>query len=188
MKKKYIKIISGKWKGKKINTIKHKYLKPTLVIIRKILFEWLKKYIKNKICLECFAGTAILSIESLSNKAKFTFILEKNYKIYNNIKKNLIQIKKKKYKLININSLIWIKKNSNIKFDIIFLDCPYNNKYILNKCINLIKKKKIIKYKGFIYIETYKNNKKIIKPKKWIIYKKKYIGNNKFYLFKNIYK
>ncbi len=185
MNKKNIKIISGIWKGTKINTINNKNLKPTLTKIRKILFEWLKTFINNKICLECFGGTGILSIESLSNKAKFVFILEKNYKIYKTIKKNLKKISCLNYKLININSLTWLKNNIKKQFDLIFLDAPYNNINILNKSIEIIKKKSYIKYKGLIYIQTYKKNKKIKIPKKWIIYKKKNIGNNKLYLFKN---
>ncbi len=183
MKKKYIKITSGILKNIHINTINNKLLKPTLVNIRKTLFNWINKYIKNKICLDCFSGSGILSIESLSNNAKFVIILEKNYKIYKNIKKNLKKINNKNYKIININTLIWLKKKNNIIFDIIFIDPPYNMYKILNKCINLIEKNNLIKKNSIIYIETNKKNNNINIPYSWKIYKKKYTQNNKYYLF-----
>ncbi len=182
MKKKYIKIISGKYKNIHINTIINKNLKPTLSYIRKIIFNWLNKKIKNKICLDCFSGTGILSIESLSNNAKFVFLIEKNYKIYKNIKKNIKKIKNNNYKIINININTWLKKKKNIKFDIVFIDAPFNNKNILNNTIKLINKNNFLKKKSIIYIEINKKYNLII-PKSWKIYKKKKIKNIKIYLF-----
>ncbi len=183
MKKKYIKIISGKFRNIHIKTINNKLLKPTLINIRKTLFNWLNKYIKNKICLDCFSGSGILGIECLSNNAKYVILLEKNYKIFNNIKKNINNIKKTNYKIININSLIWLKKKNNIIFDIIFLDPPYKMTNLLNKCIKIIENNNLIKKNSLIYIETSKKNNNIKIPKKWKIYKKKKNNNNKFYLF-----
>ncbi len=183
MKKKYIKIISGKYKNIHIKTINSKLLKPTLIKIRKTLFNWLYKYIKNKICLDCFSGSGILGIECLSNNAKYVIFLEKNYKIFKNIKKNINNINNLNYKIININSLIWLKKKNKIKFDLIFLDPPYKMTNLLNKCIKIIENNNLLKKNSLIYIETYKKNKNINIPKKWKIYKKKKNKNNKFYLF-----
>ncbi len=183
MKKKYIKITSGKFKNLNIKTIKNNLLKPTSINIRKTLFNWLYKYIKNKICLDCFSGTGILGMECISNNAKYVILLEKNYKIFNNIKKNFKNINNKNYKIININSLIWLKKKKNIIFDLIFIDPPYKMINLLNKSINIIENNKLIKKNSLIYIETYKKNNIIKIPKKWKIYKKKKNKNNKFYLF-----
>ncbi len=113
--KNYLKIIGGKFKGKKIKIIKDKFTKPTLVGIRKTLFDWLNPYIKNFICLDCFAGSGILSLECISRKAKHVTLIEKKYKIFKNIKKNFQQINKKKYSIINIDILIWLKKKKKKK-------------------------------------------------------------------------
>ncbi len=184
MKKKYIKIISGKLKNIHIKTINNKLLKPTLIKVRKTIFNWLNNNIKNKICLDCFSGSGILGIECLSNNAKFVFFIEKNYKIYKNIKKNLKKINYKNYKIININLITWLKKNKNIKLDLIFIDPPYKMINILNKSIEIIEKNKLIKKNSLIYIETHKKNKYINIPNTWKIYKKKKNQNNKFFLFK----
>lgn len=183
MKKKYIKIISGKFKNLNIKTIKNNLLKPTSINTRKTLFNWLYKYIKNKICLDCFSGTGILGMECISNNAKYVILLEKNYKIFNNIKKNFKKINNNNYKIININSLIWLKKKNNIKFDIIFIDPPYNKKNILNITIKYLEKNKHTKKNSFIYIETYKKNITLKTPETWIIYKKKINKNNKHLLY-----
>ncbi len=182
--KNFIKIISGKLKGLKIKTIKNKFLRPTTNIIKKILFNWINLYIKNKTCLDCFSGTGSLSIEAISNNAKYIIILEKNYKFFKNIKKNLNKIKKNKYKLININTFIWLKKTLNKHFDIIFIDPPYKKNYYLNKTLYLINKNKLYNDNTLIYIETYKKNNFINIPKNWKIFKKKYKQNSLIILIK----
>ncbi len=178
--KNYIKIIGGKFKGIKIKTLKDKNIKPTLVTIRKTLFDWLNPFIKNFKCLDCFAGSGILSLESISRYAKHVTLIEKKYKIFKNIKNNFKKIKKKKYSIVNINILTWLKKKK-IKYNLIFIDPPYKNNNI-NLIIKLINKNNLSK-KSFIYIETYKKNKILNIPKKWKLYKKKNTQNIKYQLF-----
>ncbi len=181
-----MKIISGIYKNRKIHTIKKNILKPTPSIIRKILFEWINKYIKNKICLDCFSGTGSLGLESLSRKAKYVLLLEKNYKIYKIIKKNFKNINKKKFKIKKIDSILWLKKQKKKKYNIIFIDPPFKKKIYIYKIIKILENNKLIKKKSLIYIETYKKNK-IKKPKKWIIYKQKIIHSTKIIVYKKIY-
>ncbi len=180
--KNHLKIIGGIFKGKKIKILKDKSTKPTLVGIRKTLFDWLNPFIKNFICLDCFAGSGILSLESISRRAKHVTVIEKKYKTFKNIKKNFKKIKKKKYSIINIDIFTWLKKKKKKKFDLIFIDAPYKNKNI-NLIIKLIEKNNFLKKKSFIYIETYKKNKLLNIPKKWILYKKKHTQNIKYKLF-----
>ncbi len=180
-----MKIISGIYKNKKIYTLNNNKLKPTTSINKKILFEWINKNIINKKCIDCFAGTGSLSLEAISRKAKYTLLIEKNYKIANIIKKNFKNINKKKFKIKIKNSIKWLKKIKNIKYDIIFIDPPYEKINYINKIINIIEKNNIIKKKSLIYIETKKNNKIKI-PHQWILCKKKIIHSSIIMLYKKI--
>lgn len=161
-----MKIISGNLKGIKINIPKNLNIRPTTSKTRKILFEWLNNFIKNKKCLDCFCGSGSLSIESISRKASHITILEINYKIIQILKKNLKNIKNKKFTIIKTNTIQWIKKNKKTAFDIIFIDPPYKMTNLLNKSINIIENNKLIKKKSLIYIETYRKNNIIKIPKK----------------------
>ncbi len=178
-----MKIISGNLKGIKINIPKNLNIRPTTSKTRKILFEWLNNFIKNKKCLDCFCGSGSLSIESISRKASHITILEINYKIIQILKKNLKNIKNKKFTIIKTNTIQWIKKNKKTAFDIIFIDPPYNKKNILNITIKYLEKNKHTKKNSFIYIETYKKNITLKTPETWIIYKKKINKNNKHLLY-----
>ncbi len=178
-----IKVISGKFKKMKIKILKNKNIRPTLGIIRKKLFNWLHPFIKNKICLDCFSGSGILSIESLSLNASHVTIIEKNYKIIKNIKNNLYLINKDKFKLINLNIFNYLKNYPKKFFDIVFIDPPYKNNYI-NKLINILEEKKWIKKNSYIYIEKKKKINTLNIPKNWNLYKKINKSNNQYFLFK----
>ncbi|CAL4041897.1 Ribosomal RNA small subunit methyltransferase D [Buchnera aphidicola (Takecallis arundicolens)] len=182
---KNIRIISGILKGRMIRTISVNLLRPTLNKIRETLFNWLRKKIYNAECLDCFSGSGSLSIESISRSAKYVTALEKDKKIFDNLKYNINKLNIKNINIIHTNTLLWLKKQS-YKYDIIFLDPPYNNN-ILQEAIFLIENNKLIKKSGYIYIETRKD-KKIQYPKSWILHKNKYTNdiNYKLYtLYKN---
>ncbi|MGX7589416.1 16S rRNA (guanine(966)-N(2))-methyltransferase RsmD [Candidatus Vidania fulgoroideorum] len=161
-----IKIISGKYKNSLIKFSNNLKIKPTKSIIKKSLFELIKDKIKNSYCLDLFAGSGSLGIESLSRGAKIVYFVDLKNKAIKCIENNLKKIcTKEKVKLINSCAIKFLKKNKK-KFDIIFLDPPYNfykkNYDIINSC------KKKLKKNGIIYFENYKNNKIEIKNAKKI--------------------
>lgn len=177
---KKIRIISGIFKGRMIRTISVNLLRPTLNRIRETLFNWLIKKIPNAECLDCFSGSGSLSIESISRSAQYVTALEKNKQIFDNLKYNIQKLNIKNIKIIHTNALLWLKKQS-YKYDVIFLDPPYDNN-ILQEAIVIIENNKLIKKSGYIYIET-KKNKDIQYPKSWVLYKNKYTNDINYKLY-----
>ena len=80
MSKGKIRIIGGKWKGKKISFILDKDIRPTPDRAKETLFNWLGQNLNELTCLDLFAGTGAMGFESLSRGAeKVTFVeLNKN--------------------------------------------------------------------------------------------------------------
>ncbi|CAL4317763.1 16S rRNA (guanine(966)-N(2))-methyltransferase RsmD [Buchnera aphidicola] len=171
-KKNTLKIIGGKFKKHKIYINHSKNLRPTTNFIRETLFNWITKYIQNAICLDCFAGSGILGIESISRHAKHVTSLEIDKKNIFYIYKNLKKLKINTIKIIHTNTLKWLKEKKN-KYNIIFLDPPYNNFQLLQKTIFLLEKNKYTKKNTIIYIEKKISKKTFHIPKNWIIQKKK---------------
>ncbi|WP_343184058.1 16S rRNA (guanine(966)-N(2))-methyltransferase RsmD [Buchnera aphidicola (Ceratovacuna keduensis)] len=179
-----MKIISGKLKSRKINIKKNNIIRPTTCLMRKVLFEWLSKYIKQSKCLDCFSGSGILSIESISRNAKYVISIEKNFFIYKNILNNIKNLSIKNIKVINTNILNLLKKPGK-PYDIIFLDPPFYNK-IIDNVIYFLTKNNWTKKNTFIFLEK-QIKQKIKIPKNWINFKKKNIGQTIgiLYLVKN---
>ncbi len=180
MKNNFLYVISGLLKKKKIKVNPNK-VQPTPSKIRKTLFEWLTPFIKHKKCLDCFAGSGILSLEALSRKASHVTLIEKNYKNFKTIQNNLKKIKNNYYTIYNMDIFLWLKKQAN-KFDIIFIDPPYKNNFI-NELLYYIEKKKITKKDTLIYLETNIHQHLLNIPNLWCLYKKKNIKHHNYLLF-----
>ena len=64
-----VRIIGGRWKGRRIPVPRIAGLRPTPDRIRETLFNWLQTHITGANCLDLFAGSGALSFEALSRGA-----------------------------------------------------------------------------------------------------------------------
>lgn len=170
-----MRIISGIYKGKKIEIPNKDITRPTMDRIKESLFATINEYLKDATILDLFGGSGALSFEALSNGAAYAYIVENNSESIKIISKNINNFGIEcKVKLIKNDAIKWLKK-ANIKVDIIFLDPPYNNE-LLEKSLEIIKNINILNKNGIIICEHKNNinflNFNIIKQKK---YGQKYI-------------
>lgn len=162
-----MRIISGKYKGRKIQGFDIDGTRPTMDRVKESLFGIIQTYIKDAVVLDLFAGSGSLGIEALSNGSKKAYFIDNNNIAISTIKNNLQNIEngiliKKDYKEF--------LKNTNEKFDIIFLDPPYQLNYI-NDCLKLIEERELLNKNGIIICE-YENE--LIEPIYEVIREKKY--------------
>ena len=61
-----VRLIAGKWRGRKISFPTALELRPTPDRVRETLFNWLMRDIVGATCLDLFAGSGALSFEALS--------------------------------------------------------------------------------------------------------------------------
>ncbi len=177
-------ISSGKYKFLKLKINKKTNIRPTLSKVKKLLFNWLYPFIKNSICLDCFAGTGALSIESLSQGAKHITMIEKNYKNIIYLIKNTQILLKNQYTIIYKDIINWLKQtNIHKKYQIIFLDPPYTyNKW--NILLSKLDKYNMLTKNALIYIETNKNINTFNIPQTWSLYKNKIYKKYSYQIYK----
>lgn len=119
-------ITGGKFKGRKIKTVKSKDVRPTSSKVRESIFSMLSSMgisLEGKVFLDLFAGSGIMGLEALSRGADIATFIEKNYQPYSLIKQNLSNFEID-YKLFKQDALRFLTKTED-KFDIIFIDPPY---------------------------------------------------------------
>lgn len=153
-----MRIISGKYKGKNLIGFNIDGTRPTMDRVKESLFGIIQNNIKNSIVLDLFAGSGSLGIESLSNGAKTCYFVDNNIELINIIKKNTSSMKES----INIlksdyKSALEMFKNSNIRFDIIFLDPPYKMN-LINNCLDIIHNYNLLNSNGIIVCEYENEN------------------------------
>lgn len=156
-----MRIIAGNWKGKILNSPKTEKTRPTLDRVKEALFSILLPYLHDANVLDLFSGTGNLGIEALSRGAKYTHFNDINHDaikvIYSNVQltnyQDCAKITKKDYEKC-IKSL----NEENVKFDIVFLDPPYEAK-VEEKCLELLSKSNIIHNDTVIILESDKDKK-----------------------------
>ena len=170
-----MRVISGKYKGKNLIGFDIDGTRPTMDRVKESLFGIIQNYIKNSIVLDLFAGSGSLGIEALSNGAKECYFFDNNIELVNIIKKNTIGINGTHIMKSDYKNSLELLKNSNIKFDIIFLDPPYKLN-LINDCLDKIYEYDLLNNGGIIVCEY--ENEHIITDKFDLIKEKKYGSKN----------
>ena len=180
-----MRIISGDFRGKKINSPKDIKTRPLKDLTKESIFNIIKHSNKFKInfeksyILDLFSGVGSFGLECISRGAKFVTFIENYKEVLPILKKNLNSLKSvNNYKILEkdiLNDLNFISLNQ--KFDLIFLDPPYKDKNLLI-ILNKIIESKILSNNGVIIIHRHKKeldefpkNLKLIEEKKYGISK-----------------
>lgn len=87
-----MRVISGKYKGKKLDGFNIDGTRPTMDRVKESLFASINSYIENSVCLDLFAGSGSLGIEALSNGAKKCYFVDNSKEILKILEKNLTGI------------------------------------------------------------------------------------------------
>ena len=119
-----LRIISGKYKGQKLQQIKSKHVRPTQAKVKKSMLQILEPF-SNKSVLDLFSGSGALGIEALSRGAKSVVSVDNNRKDHRYLRDNFNSIcKEDSYSVKCIDAIRYLKSTKN-KFDIILCDPPY---------------------------------------------------------------
>tara|TARA_B100001121_G_C18671457_1_gene614077 strand:+ start:314 stop:874 length:561 start_codon:yes stop_codon:yes gene_type:complete len=161
-----MRIISGKFKGKKLLLPKDKETRPLKDLVKESIFNLLlhsnKIYVdvKGSSVLDLFSGSGSFGLECISRGSKNVYFFEKYSKAIQILKRNLYAINKNEnYKLFENDCFIFFnsKKELNLKFDIIFIDPPYKELKV-NMLLEKLIEKKILKKNGVIIIHRHKKD------------------------------
>jgi len=148
-----MRVISGTAKGTKLDTLDTLNTRPTLDRVKEALFNIIQFKIYDAVVLDLFAGSGALGIEALSRGAKKAVFCDKSKYAYDIINKNIIKTKlKEKSVIINKNYQECLDGINN-KFDIVFLDPPYNTDLAIN-AISKLDEKDLVADNAIIVVET----------------------------------
>ena len=168
-----MRIISGKFKGITLYACTGKKIRPLKDMVRESIFNLLNHSYKIQFQLEqsnvldLYSGTGSFGLECLSRQADKVIFIEREKGAIKILEKNIEKLKSKdKTKIFFGDVVKIIKKNdktffswlSDLKFDLIFCDPPFKNTNI-NKLIELIIAKNLLKKNGAIILHRHKNSK-----------------------------
>lgn len=179
-----MRIISGKFKGKKILQPNDNLTRPLKDLTKESIFNILShsnKFdirIKNSKVLDLFAGTGSFGLETLSREASFVTFVENYTNIINVLKKNILSCKvDDACEIIQKEINIEFNFERLMKYEIIFFDPPYKENNI-NLILDKLLDANILKKNGLIIMHRHKKTQDLI-PKKLKILEEKSYGISK---------
>jgi 16S rRNA (guanine966-N2)-methyltransferase len=125
-----LRIIGGRWRGRKIRFLPLPGLRPTSDRIRETLFNWLMPTIKDARCLDLFAGSGALSFEALSRGAQSAVMIDQSPQVIAVLQENAALLKINTAEFYCATSPQGLKKLHLTPFDIVFLDPPFHQQLI----------------------------------------------------------
>lgn len=156
-------------RGRKIDFMDGEGLRPTLDRIRETLFNWLAPNVGGAVCLDLFAGSGALGIESISRGAKSIVLVDSSKNVIDSLTQNMNVLNVSNAQIINQSAEVFLAENKQ-QFDIIFLDPPFG-KGMLEAVLPLIKHH--LRQDAVVYIEQENENSVIDFGKEWKILKSK---------------
>ena len=131
MQKSNIKIIGGKYRGKKLYMGDKKTTRSTKNILKESIFNTLQWEVDNSTWVEVFSGVGSIGLEAISRGAKKAYFLEKDPEAIKVLKKNIDSMEPQKCEIILGDSFdtIWdviemLKKDKDKAF--FYFDPPFN--------------------------------------------------------------
>lgn len=150
-----MRIISGKYKSRRIETLNSNDTRPTTDKVRENIFNILG--VVDGEVLDLFGGSGALGLEALSRGAESAIFIDGARDAVGVLKKNTRGIEERVeiYKNDYRRALKALARREK-RFDLIFLDPPYL-KGIVQDALVLIEELAILKEDGRIVVETHKD-------------------------------
>ena len=129
-----MRIIAGKYRGRKLKSPPSLQTRPTSDRLRETLFDILAPRIKGARFLDLCAGSGAVGIEALSRGAAHVTFVDRSRKMYALIETNLksLNVSDDEIEVVSREALESLRRRANqeaVPFDIIFFDPPYSMDY-----------------------------------------------------------
>ncbi len=148
-----MRIISGRYKGRRLDLPKNFKARPTTDFAKENLFNVLNNQLNWEECnaLDLFGGTGSISIELVSRGCPKVICVEKDPLNYSFIEKIKNQLNAEELTVIKTDVFKFLSLTKE-SFDIIFADPPYNLKF-LPEIPRIILEKDMLKEGGIFIME-----------------------------------
>jgi 16S rRNA (guanine966-N2)-methyltransferase len=129
-----MRIIAGKYRGRRLKSPPSLQTRPTSDRLRETLFNILAPRIQGARFLDLCAGSGAVGIEALSRGAAHVSFVDRSRKIYALIETNLklLNVGDDEHEVVSKEALEFLRKRSKneaVAFDIVFFDPPYAMDY-----------------------------------------------------------
>ncbi len=156
-------------------------LRPTSERIRETLFNWLTPAIAGRRCLDLFAGTGALGLESLSRGAKEAVFVERSKRAAATLRKNIELLDASGAVVHEGDAKSFLAGPDAAGFDVVFLDPPFADENLSELC-RLLDEESVLAPGARVYLEQARSAPDVELPAGWRLSKDKSAGSVRYML------
>lgn len=125
-------IITGKYRARKLKAVDSESTRPTLARVKESIFNLIFDKIAGAVVLDLFAGSGAFGAECISRGAKEVYFVDHEEKAIKTIRQNTLNMTER-FEILKSDYLSAIEKftSRDIKFDLVYLDPPYDSNFAL---------------------------------------------------------
>lgn len=153
-----MRVVAGKFKGRRLKTVKGSEVRPTADRVKESLFRIFGEQVIGADFLDLCAGTGNVGLEALSQGARSTTFVDSNHHCIRVIASNLemcgLDRRHPHVQLIRLDArkaLVRLGKRE-AKFDLIYFDPPYASE-IYEPCLRQIAETNLLSLTGVLVVE-----------------------------------
>ena len=177
-----LRIIGGKWRGRKLRFPPSAAIRPTPDRVRETLFNWLGARIEGARCLDLFAGSGALGLEALSRGAAEVRFVETDVRAVSALRERLTEWQAQGASVVHADALRYLEGTAH-PCEVVFLDPPFDSALLAQAAALLVAREWLVPG-ALIYVECAARAALPPLPSGWQPLKAKRAGEVGYYLYR----
>ncbi len=177
-----VRIIAGKWRGRRLPVPDLEGLRPSGDRSRETLFNWLQPYLPQARCLDLFAGTGVLGLEAVSRGAAECVLVERSAAAIAAIRQSVALLGADQVSVVAADALTWLERQPAQSVDIVLVDPPFGQG-AAQLAMQRLDAADIVRPGGIVYLESGRCEQTPSAGPHWQGIKEKLLGEVRMQLF-----
>ena len=125
-----VRIIAGRWRGRRLTVEDDPDVRPTPDRVRETLFNWLAPDLPGARCLDLFAGSGALGFEAVSRGASEAVLVDRSRAVRDRLGRECVRLgAARAVRVVEADVLDWLARPAAAAaaapFDVVFVDPPH---------------------------------------------------------------
>ena len=178
-----VRIIAGRWRGRRLPVPDVPGLRPTPDRIRETLFNWLAPRLNGANCLDLFAGSGALGFEALSRGAGSVTLVDSHAGVVRQLQASAELLGAQNLQVQCADALTFLNAPPR-RFEVVFLDPPFRQG-LLEPVLQRLHDGGWLADDADVYIEVEREAGCPALPPDWSVYRQGQAGQVAFFLLRN---
>lgn len=176
-----LRIIAGRWRGRRLAFPDVAGLRPTPDRVRETLFNWLTPLLPGARCLDLFAGSGALGFEAASRGAARVVMVEREAQAAAALRAHSAVLAASQVQVIAADAPTYLMGAAQA-YDIVLLDPPFDQPALLAECCQGLEARGWLAPAACIYLETRSVYGVPVLPANWALTRSKKAGQVAYHL------